>query len=61
MHKWSSQPVIRQMTVGDYLLSASVITSSNNFQKFSLLARCMNLNMFSSSSFFRAQKHFTCN
>ena len=58
MHKWSSQ-VIRQMAVGDYLLSTLVVTSGNNFQKIPLLARCMNLDMVSRSSFFRVQKHCT--
>ena len=59
MHKWLSQPVIHQMTVADYLLSTSVVTFGNNFQKISLLARCMNLNMVSRSSFFKVQKHYT--
>ena len=47
------------MAVGDYLLSTSVVTSGNNFQKISLIARCMNLNMVPKSSFFRVQKHYT--
>ena len=46
------------MAVGDYLLSTSVVTSGNNFQKISLLARC-GANMESNSSFFRFQKHYT--
>lgn len=49
----------RQLAVGDYLLSTSVVTSGNNFQKNFLVARCMNLNVVTSSSFFRVQKHYT--
>ena len=58
MNKWSSQSVICQMAVGDNLLSTSVVTSGNNFQNISLLARSINLNMVSSSSFFRVQRHY---
>ena len=47
------------MTVGDYFLSTSPFTSGNNIQKISQLARCINLNMVSSSTFFRVQKHYT--
>ena len=47
------------MAVGDYFLSTSVVTSGNNFQKISLIARCMNLNMVPKASFFRVQKHYT--
>ena len=47
------------MLVGNYLCFASFVTSGDNFQKICLLVRRMNLNMVSSSSFFRAQKHYT--
>ena len=47
------------MAVGNYLLSTLVVTFGNNFQKISLLARCMKLNMVSKSIFFRVQKHYT--
>ena len=44
------------MAVGDYLLSTSVVTSGNNLQKISVLARCMNHNMVSNVSFLTVQK-----
>ena len=59
MHKWSSQTVICQIAVGDYLLSTSVVTTGKYFQKIYLLARFMNLNMVSNSSFVIVQKHYT--
>ena len=47
------------MAVGDYLLSTLVVTSGNKLRNISVLARCMNLNIVSSASFFTVQKEAT--
>lgn len=60
--KWESSEVlaVKRNTntyVNDSLQAAAIIISGNNYEKFSLLSKALNLNLISSSTFTRFQKH----
>ena len=57
---WSSSSILgekrgQKMYVSSVLLASSVLVSGNNFEKVALLAKSMNLNFVSSSTFSRVQ------
>ena len=59
---WSSSSTLgekrrQKMYVSSVLLASSVLVSVNNFQKVALLAKSMNFNFVSSSTFSRVQGH----
>ena len=45
------------MYLNDSLQAAAIIISGNNYEKFSLLTKALNLNLISKSTFLRFQKH----
>ena len=57
---WSSSSILgekrgQKMNVSSVLLASSVLVSGNNFEKVALIAKSMNLNFVSSSTFSRVQ------
>lgn len=60
--QWESSEVLcekgrgQKVYVNTVLLAASVLVSGNNFEKVSLLSRCLNLNFICRSTFQRVQK-----
>lgn len=59
IHTWSSQPKIKNLFAGNFLISAAVLISGNNFKKIALLASFMNLAMVGTTSHQRVQRVFT--
>ncbi|XP_052285882.1 uncharacterized protein LOC127881787 [Dreissena polymorpha] len=58
-HIWSSQPVLKYgLSAGDLRLSAAILFSGNNFQKFEMLARYLNMPCMGSASFHHLQRHY---
>ena len=60
--KWVSSEVLGvknnvDFFLNDSLLAAAIIISSNNYSKFSLLCKALGLNIISSNTFTRFQKH----
>lgn len=60
--KWESSEVLvtkrsSNIYLNDSLQAAAIIISGNNYEKFSLLAKALNLNLISVSTFNRFQKH----
>ncbi|XP_038123787.1 uncharacterized protein LOC119771737 [Cyprinodon tularosa] len=54
--KWHSQPTLRfGMQGGDFMLSANILLSGNNYRKVALLFKFMAMGMVSVSTFFRIQ------
>ncbi|KAG5275359.1 hypothetical protein AALO_G00146550 [Alosa alosa] len=54
--KWNSQPTLRfGMQGGDFMLSANILLSGNNYRKVALLFKFMAMGMVSESTFFRIQ------
>lgn len=53
--KWSSQPNIRGMASGNLLLPASILFSGGSYNKFYHLSELLNLQIISSSEFYRIQ------
>ena len=47
------------MNLGDLLLASSIVMSGNHYFKIDLLAKFLNLSMFSYSTFYRIQMHYT--
>ena len=54
-YKWTSQPSVRGMASGNILLPASILLSGSTYNKFSHLAELLNLQIISSSEFYRIQ------
>ena len=60
--KWVSSEVLgvkhnSEFYLNDSLLAAAIIISGNNFSKFALLCKALGLNIISSNTFMRFQKH----
>ena len=60
--KWVSSEILgakhhSDFYLNDYLLAAAIIISGNNYSKFALLCKALGLNMISSNTFTRFQKH----
>ena len=60
--RWESSEVLaiknnNNTYLNDSLQAAAIILSGNNYEKFSLLAKALNLNLISTSTFNRFQKH----
>ena len=60
--KWVSSEVLgakhnSDFYLNDYLLAAAIIISGNNYSKFALLCKALGLNIISSNTFTRFQKH----
>ena len=60
--QWKSSEILcekgrgQKVCVNTVLLAASILVTGNNFEKVSLLSRCLNLNFISVSTFQRVQK-----
>ncbi|XP_033754344.1 uncharacterized protein LOC117337464 [Pecten maximus] len=59
IHTWDSQPRIKRVYVGNFLVSAAILMSGNNYAKVALLAKFMNLAMIGLTSHQRVQRVFT--
>ncbi|XP_069135269.1 uncharacterized protein [Argopecten irradians] len=59
VHTWDSQPRIKKVYAGNFLLSAAILISGNNFAKVALLAKFLNLAMIGITSHHRVQRVFT--
>ena len=60
--KWESSEILgvknnSNIYLNDSLQAAALIVSGNNYSKFSLLAKALNLNLISANTFLRFQKH----
>lgn len=57
--KWCGQPLLNsRIHCGDFLLSACILFSGNNFAKIELFARMLQLKLPGSSFFNAVQKHY---
>ncbi|CAL9703628.1 unnamed protein product [Knipowitschia caucasica] len=53
---WNSQPTLKfKMQGGDFMLSANILLSGNNYRKVALLFKFMGMGMVAESTFFRIQ------
>lgn len=59
MHKWDSQPKMKRVYMGNYLLSNAILCSGNNYKKIALLFKFMNIGITSSTSHHQFQRAFT--
>ena len=55
---WQSQPLIRDVGVGNLLVAAAILFCGLTFTDISNLAKLLNLAMFSESTFYRLQKEY---
>lgn len=56
--RWNSQPLLKKKPAGDFLLSSSILSSGNNFEKVRLMFHIMNLGVTSKTSHYQYQsKH----
>ena len=55
---WHSQPLMRDMSAGNLLVSAAILFCGLTFTGISNLAKLLNLPMFSGSTFYRLQKEY---
>ncbi|XP_041482953.1 uncharacterized protein LOC121429788 [Lytechinus variegatus] len=55
---WCGQETLQRSHVGDMKLASAIVMTGNNFNKVSLLARFMSLNMISSSTFYAHQRKY---
>nr|XP_055049509.1 uncharacterized protein LOC129435004 isoform X2 [Misgurnus anguillicaudatus] len=54
--KWNSQPTLKfGMQGGDFMLSANILLSGNNYRKVALLFKFMSMGMVTESTFYRIQ------
>ncbi|ESO83478.1 hypothetical protein LOTGIDRAFT_176233 [Lottia gigantea] len=58
IERWCSQPVVRRIRVGDFLLASNILASGNNYRKIAMLFQFMNMGCVSESTFNRIQKHY---
>ena len=54
-YKWNSQPIIRKMPFGNLLLAASILFSGNPFAAIERLAKMIDLQCISESTFYKIQ------
>ena len=55
---WHSQPLVRDMGAGNLMVAAAILFCSLTFTGISNLAKLLNLEMFSESSFYGLQKEY---
>jgi hypothetical protein len=59
VHKWCLQPLFQnRLHGGDFMFAAATVTSGNNFQKITLLAKALNLPILSISTFYKIQRTY---